>query len=330
MVPIASTFQKMGRVARDISHKNGKQIDFVIEGEETELDKNVIQEISDPLMHMVRNAVDHGLESPEERAATGKPAKGLVKLNAYHQGGNIVIEVQDDGKGLDRDRLLKKGIEKGLVDPTAQLTDQQIFQLILAPGFSTAEKVTDISGRGVGMDVVKRNIENLRGKLDIHSVKGKGTTFIIRLPLTLAVIDGMVVRAGTQKFILPTLLIHQALVPERQQVNSVQGRGQLLNLRGQLYTLISLGNIFNIDDAASDPTEGMVVIVQTESGPLGIILDELVGQQQVVIKSLGESFRHVQGISGGAILGDGTIGLILEPTGLLERYQQALPKQSAA
>jgi len=328
MVPIASTFHKMGRVARDISRKGGKQIDFVVEGEDTELDKNVIQEISDPLMHMVRNAVDHGVEIPEVRIQQGKPAKGTVKLNAYHQGGNIVIEVGDDGKGLDKAVLLQKGIDKGLVDPNVQLTEQQIYQLVMTAGFSTAEKVTDVSGRGVGMDVVKRNIEKLRGKVEIRSNPGQGSTFVIRLPLTLAVIDGMVVRAGDRKFIIPTLVIHQALVPTAEQITTVQGRANVLNLRGELYTIISLAETFGIENAATDPTQGMVVILQAEGTKVGIVLDELLGQQQVVVKSLGRAFRDTRGISGGAILGDGTVGLILEPTGLLEIYQHPSPGEA--
>ncbi len=323
MIPIAQTFHKMARVSRDIARKASKVIDFIIEGEETELDKNVIQEISDPLLHMVRNAVDHGVEAPDKRATLGKPQKGIVKISAYHQGGNIVIEVSDDGRGLDKDVLLKKGIEKGLVAPDAQLSEQQIYQLVMAPGFSTAEKVTDISGRGVGMDVVKRNIEGLRGKVEIQSVKGQGTTFIIRLPLTLAVIDGMVVRAGSQKFIIPTLTIQQALVPTREQITTVQGRGRMLNLRDKLYPLIALGQAFNIPEAVAEPTEGMVVILQADSQTYGIVLDDLLGQQQVVIKTLGNHFREIKGISGGAILGDGSIGLIIEPGGLMELHQAA-------
>jgi len=318
MVPIASTFQKMGRIARDIARKRNKQIDFVTDGEETELDKNIIQEISDPLMHMVRNAVDHGIESPDVRVQKGKPAKGTVKLNAFHQGGSIIIEVSDDGKGLDKDVLIQKGIEKGLIEPNAQLSDEQIYQLIMTPGFSTAESVTDVSGRGVGMDVVKRNIDKLRGKIEIQSVKDQGSTFTIRLPLTLAVIDAMIVRAGERKFIIPTLLIHQALVPTPQQIHTIQGKGKIINLRGQLHPVIALADAFGIAGAAKDPTQGIVVIVQAEDKKIGIVLDELLGQQQVVIKSLGHVFHKLRSISGGAILADGTVGLILEPAGLLD------------
>jgi len=322
MVPLSQTFHKMGRVLRDLARKIDKKITYEVDGEETELDKNMIQELSDPLMHMIRNAVDHGIEMPADRVKAGKSECGTVTLRAYHQGGNIVIEVSDDGKGLDKDVLISKGIEKGLISPDAQLTEQQAFNLIMAPGFSTAEKITDISGRGVGMDVVKKNIEKLRGKVEIRSVKGKGTTFTIRLPLTLAVIDGMIIRVGSQKFVLPTLSIIQALSPTADQVNTVQEKGMILNLRGKIYPLITLGNMFNIPDAVTDPVKGMVVIAQAEDRQIGLVLDELLGQQQVVIKSLGDRFKKVRGITGGAILGDGTIGLIIEPAGLLDVYQQ--------
>ncbi len=318
MIPVAQTFHKMGRIVRDLSHKIGKKVNFKIEGEETELDKNVIQELSDPLMHMIRNAVDHGIEMPEERIKAGKDETGTVALRAYHQGGNIVIEIVDDGKGLDAEVLFQKAVDKGLISQDEHLSESQIFNLIFAPGFSTASKITDISGRGVGMDVVKKNIEKLRGKVEIASEKGKGSTFTIKLPLTLAVIDGMVVRIGNQKFIIPTLSIVRAIVPEPDQINTVQGQNQILHLQDKLYPLINLGELFNIPGAASDPTDGMVVIAQAEDMQIGLVLDELLGQQQVVIKSLGEQFQNIKGISGGAILGDGTIGLIIEPAALLD------------
>ncbi len=324
MVPVAQMFHKMGRVVRDLSRKIGKKINFQIEGEETELDKNVIQELSDPLMHMIRNAVDHGIEMPEDRVKVGKSETGTVMLKAYHHGGNIVIEIIDDGKGLDKDVIYNKAVEKGLIEPDANLTDNQIFGLIFAPGFSTASKITDISGRGVGMDVVKKNIEKLRGKIEIASEKGKGSTFTIKLPLTLAVIDGMVVRIGRQKFILPTLSIVRAIVPKQEQISSVRGKGQMLRLQDSLYPLVKLGELFNIPDAVTEPTKGMVVITQAEDQQIGLVLDELLGQQQVVIKSLGLQFHNVKGISGGAILGDGTIGLIIEPASLLDTKEQSV------
>ena len=321
MVPIGPTFQKMARLARDVSRKAGKKVNLTIEGEETELDKTVIQQIGDPLVHMIRNAIDHGIETPEERRAAGKPETGEVHLAAGHRNGNVVIEIRDDGKGLDAQKLIAKAIERGIVQPGEELTDQQAYNLIFAPGFSTAEKVTDISGRGVGMDVVRRNIEQLRGKVEITSQKGKGTTFTIHLPLTLAIIDGMIVRVGTERYIIPTIAIEQSLRPRPEQLTNVQGRGEILNVRGQLVPLIQLGALFGLT-GWTNPAEAMVVVARCEDRLIGLVVDDLLGQQQVVIKSLGERFQHVRGISGAAILGDGRVGLILEMPGLAYLHQQ--------
>ncbi|RMF81277.1 MAG: chemotaxis protein CheA [Planctomycetota bacterium] len=321
MVPIGQTFGKMKRLVRDVSRKANKDVELIINGEETELDRNVIQAISDPLVHMVRNAVDHGVEPTEERLRLGKPPKGRVMLDAYHQGDTITIEISDDGRGLDRDKLIAKAIERGIVSPDDQLTDQQAFALIFAPGFSTAAVVTDISGRGVGMDVVKRNIEALRGKIEIQSELGKGSKFLIRLPLTLAIIDGMLVRVGQERLIIPTISIEQSLRPERKHINTVQGRGEMLQVRGELCPLIQMGRLLGFSPPI-DPCSALVVITQYEGGKMGLVVDELIGQQQVVIKTLGESFKHVRGISGAAILGDGRVGLIVEPTGIMARYNQ--------
>ena len=323
MVPVGHTFQKMRRLVRDVSRKAGKQVELVISGEETELDKNVIQAIADPLVHMVRNSVDHGIEPADVRRAIGKPETGTVHLNAHHQGDSIVIEIRDDGRGLDRDKLIAKGIERGLVSPGEQLTDAQVFNLVMQAGFSTAEKITDISGRGVGMDVVKRNVEKLRGKIEIASELGQGSTFSVRLPLTLAIIDGMLVRLGKERLIIPTIMIEQTLRPEPRQITQVQRKGSMIQVRGELITLIQLGPLFGFSDPI-DPTEGSVVIAQTETSKIGIVVDELIGQQQVVIKTLGERFKQAQGISGAAILGDGHVGLILEPTGLLALHNTSL------
>lgn len=316
MVPIGQTFQKMRRVVRDVSRKAGKQVELTIAGEDTELDKNVIQQMSDPLVHMVRNAVDHGIESPEGRRQAGKPEVGQVFLNAYHQGDSIVIEIRDDGRGLDRDKLIAKGIERGLITPDDQLSDQQVYAMILQSGFSTAEQVTDISGRGVGMDVVRRNVEQLRGKIEIQSEKGRGSTFLIRLPLTLAIIDGMLVKVGEERMIIPTILIEQSLRPERKQITSVQRRGAMLQVRGELCPLVQLAALFGAGEAI-DPCEHLVVLVQCEGQKVALVVSELIGQQQVVIKTLGQRFKHVRGVSGAAILGDGRVGVILEPTGVL-------------
>ncbi|MCH7813856.1 MAG: chemotaxis protein CheA [Planctomycetes bacterium] len=320
MVPIGPTFQKMARLVGDVSRKAGKQVNLTISGEDTELDKTVIQQIGDPLVHMVRNAVDHGIEPPEERRAAGKPEIGEVHLAARHAGGNIVIEISDDGKGLDAPALIHKAIEKGIVQPDEELTDQQAYGLIFAAGFSLAKQVTDISGRGVGMDVVKRNIDQLRGKVDISSEKGHGSTFSIRLPLTLAIIDGMIIRVGRERFIIPTIAIEQSLRPLPEQITTVQQRGEVVKVRGQLVPLVQLGELFGLTGRLI-PSEAMVVIAQCEGRQIGLVVEELIGQQQVVIKTLGERFKQLRGISGAAILGDGRVGLILEMPGLAAAHQ---------
>ncbi|MBU0719297.1 MAG: chemotaxis protein CheA [Planctomycetes bacterium] len=319
MIPIGPTFQKMARLVRDVSRKAGKKVRLEISGEETELDKNVIQQIGDPLVHMIRNAADHGIETPEERREIGKPEEGTVHLSAFHHSGNIVIEIADDGKGLDPKKLIAKGIERGIIQEGEEISDQQAYALVFAPGFSMAKQVTDISGRGVGMDVVRRNIEQLRGKVEIKSDLGKGSTFAICLPLTLAIIDGMVIQVGTERFIIPTISIEQALRPRPEQITSVQHKGQVLNVRGRLIPLVSLGELFGLTGPVN-PCNAMVVIAQCEGRPMGLIVDDLIGQQQVVIKSLGERFKHLKGIAGAAILGDGKVGLILEMAGLAETH----------
>ncbi len=320
MVTLQQTFQKMGRLARDVAQKAGKLVDFEISGEDTELDKNVIEEIGDPLMHMVRNAVDHGVETPEVRVAAGKSARGRVHLHACHQGGNIVIQVTDDGRGLDPQKLIQKGIERGLVSPDEQLTEQQAFALVMQAGFSTAEKITDISGRGVGMDVVKRNIEKLRGKVEIASRKGEGSTFTVRLPLTLAIIDGMLVGVEKDRFIIPTISVDQSLQPKKEQIFTIQNRGEVLEIRGELCPLLRLDALFGIRSERPPVWESMVVLVYVDGRRVGLVVDELLRQQQIVIKTLGEQFKQVRGVSGAAILGDGRIGLILEPSGLATLY----------
>ena len=317
MLPVKATFQKLIRLARDISKKGGKSVNVRVEGEETELDKTVIDEIGDPLVHIVRNAIDHGIETPSERKEAGKEAVGTVELKAFHQGGNIVIEIRDDGRGLDRDAIIKKAVQKGLISDSKNLVDEDVFNLIFLPGFSTAKTVTDLSGRGVGMDVVKKNIQKLRGKVEIHSFKGKGSVFTIKLPLTLAVIDGMVVQVGGEKYILPTVSIVESLRPERGQVSTVQERGEMVNVRGDLYPLIRLHELFDVEPVNRNPWEAMVIQVEGEGKTTCILVDELVGQQQVVIKSLGESFKKIRYVSGGAIMGDGRVGLILDTGGLI-------------
>jgi len=313
MVSIKSTFQKMARLARDLSKKCDRDINFVTEGEDTELDKSVVENIGDPLIHMIRNSIDHGIEPHEERAASGKPLRAMVKLRAFHRAGSIFIEVSDDGKGLDRDAIFAKGVSRGLCKEDSNLSEQEIFQFIFLPGFSTAKVVTDVSGRGVGMDVVRRNIEALRGSVEISSVKGQGTTFSIRLPLTLAIVDGMIVRSGEDKFILPTLAIIESLKPAPEQLQTVMGKGRLISVRGELITLVHLGGLLSRCAEKWDIATGIIMIVEDMLGKkLGLQLDEIIGQQQVVIKSLGEGMHDIPGVTGGAIMSDGAVSLILD------------------
>ncbi len=318
MIPIKPTFQKMERLARDLARNFGKKVHFQVSGEDTELDRTVVEEIADPLVHMVRNALDHGLELPEARAAAGKPEQGTVHLRAYHQGSNIVIELQDDGRGIDPDKIFKKGVEKGIIPPNAQLSREECFALIFAPGFSTAEKVTAVSGRGVGMDVVKRNIEKLRGKIEIASEVGHGSIFKIKLPLTMAIIDGLVVRVGSDKFILPSTSVQMAMRPPKEAITTVHGTGEVLELRGKILPLHRLHRRFGIPADAEKPWEGIVVIVEHSGRVSALLVDEMVSKQEVVIKNLGAFMQGLPGVAGGAILGDGNIALILDPASLLQ------------
>lgn len=319
MVTLRSTFQKMARLVRDVSLKAGKDINFIIEGEDTELDRNVVDEIGDPLVHMVRNACDHGVEPAADRRAAGKPEAGNVTLRAFHKGGSIIIEIEDDGRGLSREKILKKAIERGIYapdrDPT-EIPDSEIFNLVFLPGFSTADKVTDISGRGVGMDVVRRNIEALRGKVEIRSVHGAGSTFMMRLPLTMAIIDGMVVRVGSQRYVIPTLAIEQSFRPTPRQLTTIVGRGEAALVRGSLLPIYRLGRLFNLGGAGDSFDETLLVVIESNNNRCCLMVDEILGQQQVVIKSLGSGVEQLRGVSGGAILGDGRVALILDVAGL--------------
>lgn len=322
MVPVRGTFQKMSRLVRDLAKKSGKLVEFATEGDDTELDKTVVDRIGDPLVHMVRNAVDHGIEATSaDRAAAGKPEIGHVTLRAFHKGGSIFVEIEDDGRGLDRDAILAKGKERGLVRDSEVLSDREIFGLIFEPGFSTAKQVTDVSGRGVGMDVVRRNIESLRGQIDIQSEPGKGSVFSIRLPLTLAIIDGMVIRVGRERYIVPTLSVLRTIKPEPGHLASVINRGEMLTLHGQLIPLIRLHSLFGIADAKTDPVDAIVLILEDEGKHVGLMVDDLLGQQQIVIKSLGEAMKGIQGVAGGAIMGDGTVGLIVDVGGVVRLAQ---------
>jgi two-component system, chemotaxis family, sensor kinase CheA len=317
MVPLKPTFQKMTRLTRDLTARCGKQITFLTEGEDTEIDRNMVDLINDPLMHMVRNSVDHGVESPEDREKRGKPRNGTVKLAAYHSAGNVVVEIRDNGRGLDREAILKKAKARGLISEGSSLAERDVFNMIFEPGFSTAEKVTDVSGRGVGLDVVKRNIEALRGKIEIHSEVGEGCTFRILVPLTLAIIDGMVIRAGTERYIIPTISIVRSLQPKAEHLSTVLKRGEMLQLQGRLIPLFRLASLFSIEGAERDATKALVVVVEENGRQVGIVADELLGQQQTVIKSLGDAMQGLPGISGGAIMTDGRVGLILDVGGLV-------------
>ena len=326
MVPIKATFQKMVRLVRDLARNTGKKVSLEMFGEETEIDRNVVDELYEPMVHMIRNSIDHGLESPQERAAASKNEKGTVQLRAYHKGGNIVIEIQDDGKGLNKERILEKAIGSGLIDKDAQLTESEIFQLIFRPGFSTAKKITDVSGRGVGMDVVKKGIEKLQGRVDVSSAQGKGTTVIISLPLTLAIIEGMVVRVGLERYIVPTMAILESFKPKGDDYFTVKGKGEMVMARGNLIPLIRLDQLFGVKGDSKEPWDGLVVVVENKEEQRGLLLDELLGQEEIVIKSLGEALKHTKGLAGGAILGDGRVGLILDIGGLFELAE----KQSLA
>ena len=317
MVPLKATFTKMARLVRDVSRKTGKQVNLVTDGEETEIDRNLVDVINDPLVHMIRNAVDHGIEAPEDRESKGKDRTGQVKLAAYHSAGNVVVEIQDDGKGLDRDVILDKALQNGLVSEGTALSDREIFNLVFEPGFSTAAEVTDVSGRGVGMDVVRKNIESLRGQVEIHSVKGVGSTFKMSLPLTLAIIDGMVVRVGAESYVIPTVSIVKSIKPEPSDISTVYGRGEMISMQGSLIPLIRLVDLYELGETRSDDDNMLVVIVEDEHHKAGLVIHELVGRQQVVIKTLGETMRHIPGITGSAIMPNGRVGLILDVGSLM-------------
>jgi len=318
MVPIKQTFQKMVRVVRDTAKKAGKKVRLELEGETTEIDRNMVEKFYDPLMHMVRNSVDHGIETPQERRAAGKPEEGLVVLSAYHKGGNVCVEIRDDGRGLDREKILAKALENGIIQDTEGISDDEVYHLILKPGFSTAEVVTEISGRGVGMDVVQKAIDELRGKIEIRTEKGKGTTFTIALPLTLAIIDGMVVEVGEDRFILPTVAVAESLRPGREDYSTVQGRGEMIMIRGNLLPLVRLHDIVEVEPKERDPWNALVVVVEHHGSKRCLLVDRLVGRQEVVIKSLGESLKGVKVVAGGAIMGDGRVGLILDVEGVFK------------
>jgi two-component system, chemotaxis family, sensor kinase CheA len=334
MLPISVVFNRFPRLVRDLGQKLGKKIELRLTGDTTELDKTVLEKIGDPLVHLVRNAMDHGIEMPEARIAAGKSAHGVIELNAYHKGGNVVVEVIDDGGGLKRDKILAKARERGLVGPDEELSEERVYNLIFAPGFSTADVVSDVSGRGVGMDVVKRNINELGGHVQIHSTPGKGSTVRIRLPLTLAILDGQLARVGSEVYVVPIVSIVETIQVRQEQVSSIAARAQVFRLRDDYLPIVRLYDLFGVEPQYTELLDGLLMIVEADGKRVGLFVDELMSQQQVVIKSLETNFRPVLGLAGATMLGDGRVALILDIPGVITRFQsretQREPSQRAA
>jgi two-component system chemotaxis sensor kinase CheA len=317
MLPISFVFSRFPRMVRDLSGRLGKQVELKVTGDQTELDKTVLEKIGDPLVHLVRNSVDHGIEMPQARAAAGKPAVGVVSLEAYHKGGNIVVEVSDDGGGLQQERILAKARERGLVGANETLNDEQVYDLIFMAGFSTADQATDISGRGVGMDVVRRNIKELGGNIEVRSTTGRGSRFIITLPLTLAIVDGQSVSVGTETYIVPLVTIIESLQLQPGGVSRIAGQQEVFWFRDGYVPVVRLHEVFGVQPRAAELHQGLIMVVEGEGRRVGLFVDDLLGQQQVVIKSLETNFRRVDGVSGATILGDGAVALILDVPGLI-------------
>lgn len=317
--PIKAVFSKIPRLVRELSAQTGKKATLLMSGENTEIDKTVIEQLSDPLTHMIRNSIDHGLEGPDERIANGKPAEGTIHLSAEHRGGRIVIEIKDDGRGINREKVLEKALEKGLVTPNSGLTDEEVDNLIFLPGFSTADQVSNISGRGVGMDVVLQNIKNMNGRVMVRSVPGKGSCFSLTLPLTLAVLDGMILRAGNESYVIPLAVIIESLRPKKHDIHAMAGdpNNVVMSIRDEYVPLVFLHHVFGIKDTILEPWNALVVVVEVEGeGKIGVVVDEIIGQQQVVIKSLEDNFEKLDGVAGATILGSGNVALILDVMGL--------------
>jgi two-component system, chemotaxis family, sensor kinase CheA len=318
--PVRSLFTRVPRLLRELAQQTGKRLQLVSSGEETEIDKTVIEHLHDPIIHMIRNAADHGIELPEERVARGKPPVGTIRLSARQAGGRIVIEIADDGRGFDRERLRARAAEAGLIARDQPMTEEEIDNLIFRPGISTAAKVSSISGRGVGMDIVRRNIQRLGGRVMIRSTPGQGSTFYMSLPLTLAVLDGMVIRVGMETYIVPLANVVESLRPLAKDVHSLVGGGDVLSVRGDYVPLAHIGDMFGVSGALPDPTDGLVMLVETDDGGrIGLVVDEIVGQQQVVIKSLETNYRSISGVAGATILGNGRVALIVDVSGLRAR-----------
>jgi two-component system chemotaxis sensor kinase CheA len=320
MLPIGSTFSKFKRLVRDLSSELGKEIEMETFGADTELDKTVIEKLNDPLVHIIRNSIDHGIEMPEARKAAGKSSHGTVYLGAEHSGDSVLVTIRDDGAGLDRDRIRAKAIERGLISATAEVSDREIYAQIFAPGFSTAEKVTSVSGRGVGMDVVKRGIDGLRGTIGVDSVRGSGTTITLKIPLTLAIIDSLLVKIGKDHFVLPLAAVEECVELTREDIKNSHGRN-LANVRGAIIPYIPLRQHFRITDQQPDIEQ--IVIADIHGTKVGFVVDHVVGEHQTVIKSLGKLYRDVKGVSGATILGDGTVALILDMGVLLQSVEES-------
>lgn len=321
MLPISFVFSRMPRLIHDLSSKLDKKVNLVITGEQTELDKTVMEKIGDPMVHLVRNALDHGLETPEQRVAAGKSETGTLNLNAYHQGGNIVIEIFDDGAGLNREKIRDKAIERGVISTNDNLTDDMIQDMIFHPGFSTADQVSDVSGRGVGMDVVRKNIKALGGNVEVSSEEGAGAKFTIRLPLTLAILDGQLVRVGEDTYVFPLISIIESIQVKPEQVNAVAGKAELYKLRDEYIPIIRAHRVFSMPEEEQDLAGRLMVVVEGDGHRAGVIVDDLLAQQQVVIKSLETNYKRIEGLSGATILGDGTVALILDVTGLISMFR---------
>jgi two-component system chemotaxis sensor kinase CheA len=327
MLPINTVFSRFPRMVRDLAQRLGKQIELKMTGEQTELDKTVLEKIGDPLVHLIRNSIDHGIESPAARASAGKPPAGTVHLDACHRGGNIAVEVSDDGGGLDKDRILAKARDRGLAGPDDVLSDEQVYDLIFMPGFSTADKTTDVSGRGVGMDVVRRNVKELGGKIELRSQRGKGSKCIITLPLTLAIVDGQSVAVGSETYIVPLVSIVESMQLKASSISRLSGQGEVFSFRGFYLPIVRLYEVFGVEPHTRVLDEGLVVVAEGEGHQrIGLFVDDLLGQQQVVIKSLETNYGHIEGVSGATILGDGSVALILDIPGLI----RALTVRAAA
>ncbi|MGV8075277.1 MAG: chemotaxis protein CheA [Syntrophobacteraceae bacterium] len=321
MIPIKSTFQKMIRLVRDLSKKSGKEAVLEMRGEETELDRNMVEEIYDPLVHMIRNAIDHGIETPEVRLQAGKAESGTILIAAEQKGGNVIIDIEDDGKGIDPQKVRAIAIQRNIISPDDQLDDRFLCELIFHPGFSTKEVITEVSGRGVGMDVVKKSVERLRGKIEIFNNPGKGCRFQFKLPLTMAIIDGMIINVGNERYVVPTVALKESIRPSREAYMTVHGRGETIKVRNSLMPLIRLHEVFGIEPKYRDPWDGLLLVVNEDGRSYCLLADQILGRQEVVIKSLGTSLRNVSGVSGGAILGDGKVALIVDVKGVVSLHE---------